>query len=129
MTESPLRRTASFTVVLIFLVVILSFGIGNELSEYAGLFPTNSDRKCRARLDDSSLIPVAVTYQVCCKIDRPDFAQYIHVRDVSAKDLSLGVHILLECYDSTSIDLHVAGQTGRRAIVIGDIHGMDQAFQ
>lgn len=86
MTESPLRRTASFTVVLIFLVVILSFGIGNELSEYAGLFPTNSDRKYR-----------------------PDFAQYIHVRDVSANDLSLD-------------------QTGRRAIVIGDIHGMDQAF-
>ena len=93
MTESPLRRTASFTVVFIFLVVILSFGIGNELSEYAGLFPTNSDRKCRARLDVWSSTPVAVTYQACCNIDRPDFAQYIHVRDVSAKDMSLGAYL------------------------------------
>ncbi|KAA1467453.1 Metallo-dependent phosphatase [Dentipellis sp. KUC8613] len=83
--QSVLRRAVSFVIVCLFLIIVLSLGIGNEVT------------------DDVHGILGAE------KISFPDFGQYVRMRSVPAKQLSLDT-------------------PGRRAIFVGDIHGMSQAL-
>ncbi|KAI0322580.1 Metallo-dependent phosphatase-like protein [Amylostereum chailletii] len=90
MDNTTLRRTVSFSVVIFFLIYVLSRGIGVEVSGH--------------KIADS------LGLSTSSKINFPDFSQYLHVRALSAKELSLA-------------------SENHRAIVVGDIHGQSFSLQ
>ncbi|KAI0065102.1 Metallo-dependent phosphatase [Artomyces pyxidatus] len=91
MAQSSLRRIASFSILLTFLVFVLSLGIARELT---GRLTDAYSSAGKGWNGDTSY---------------PEFSQYVPSRSVSAHQLALE-------------------DPDRRAIIIGDIHGMYDAL-
>ena len=115
--SSSLRYTIPFFVVSFFLLYFFSSGVHQGLSpsiltKGPGPCPTLSFHL------DSSIFVTGL----------PDFGNYRHVATLSAEQLSLG-HRTPFLHDEAANSPYPTDDPDRRAIIVGDIHGMKLALE